>query len=119
MSEPSATTPRLVAVATKNGSQIDEHFGHADRFSIYEVSAEGVKFLEKREVEHYCQGGYGDEDKREVILRTLAGCAACFVARIGDGPKERLASVGIEGVGEYPYGAIDDSLMAWLAKQPA
>ncbi len=106
----------LVAVATKGDDQINEHFGHADSFAIYEVGASGVNFVEQRLVEHYCQGGYGDEDKREAILRTLAGCAACFVARIGNGPSERLAAAGIEAVSEYPYGAIEASLIAWYNK---
>jgi predicted Fe-Mo cluster-binding NifX family protein len=104
----------LVAVATKGDGQINEHFGHADSFAIYEVAASGIRFIEQRLVEHYCQGGYGDEDKRDAILRTLAGCAACFVARIGNGPSEKLAAAGIEAVGEYPYGAIEASLTAWF-----
>jgi nitrogen fixation protein NifB len=104
-----------VGVASKDNNQINEHFGHADRFLIYEVSASEARFVETREVEHYCQGGYGDEDKREVILRVLADCRACFVARIGDGPSARLAQAGIEAVSAYPYGAIEESLLAWFA----
>lgn len=105
----------LVGVASKGNNQINEHFGHADSFLIYEVLADEVRFFEIREVEHYCQGGYGDEDKRDAILRTLADCQACFVARIGDGPKARLAGAGIEAVSAYPYGAIEESLLAWFA----
>lgn len=119
MTENSTQECVLVAVATKGDGQINEHFGHADSFAIYEVGASGVRFVEQRLVEHYCQGGYGDEDKREAILRTLAGCAACFVARIGNGPSEKLATAGIEAVGDYPYGAIDASLMAWFNKDQA
>lgn len=106
----------LVAVATKGDGQINQHFGHADSFAIYEVGSGGARFIEQRLVEHYCQGGYGDEDKREAILRTLAGCSACFVARIGNGPAEKLTAAGIEAVGEYPYADIEASLMAWFAK---
>lgn len=105
----------LVGVASKGDKQINEHFGHAESFLIYEVSASGVNFVETREVEHYCQGGYGDEDKREAILRALADCAACFVARVGDGPRAKLASAGIEAVSDYPYGAIEESVLAWFA----
>jgi len=103
----------LVAVASKGDGQINEHFGHADAFAIYEVGPAGVRLEGQRLVEHYCQGGYGDEDKRDVILRALGGCVACFVARIGDGPREKLAGAGIEAVSEYPYGAIEASLMTW------
>jgi len=115
MAEMAANGNVRVGVASKGGVQIDEHFGHADAFLIYELAPDGARFLEKRLVEHYCQGGYGDEDKRDAILRTLADCAACFVARVGDGPRGRLAEAGIEAVSNYPYGAIDDSLKAWFA----
>lgn len=104
----------LVGVASKGDGQINEHFGHADSFLIYSVTADGVGFVEERQVEHYCQGGYGDEDKRAAILRALADCAACFVARIGDGPRAKLAGAGIEAVSDYPYGAIEESLVAWF-----
>lgn len=114
MSEAIAKYSVLVGVASKGDNQINEHFGHADAFHIYEVSPNGASFVETRLVEHYCQGGYGDEDKREAILRALADCAACFVARVGDGPRAKLAGAGIEAVSDYPYGAIDESLAAWF-----
>ncbi len=103
----------LVAVATKDRLQINEHFGHADEFKIYRVGPAGLGFVEVRVVEHYCQGGYGDEDKREVILRALADCAALFVARVGDGPRAKLLDAGIQPVDSYPYGEIEASLTAW------
>ena len=115
MSETSNAGPLLVGVASKGDNQINVHFGHADMFRIYEVSATGVNFVETRLVEHYCQGGYGDEDKREAILRALADCAACFVARVGDGPRAKLAGAGIAAVSDYPYGAIEESVSAWFA----
>ena len=104
---------RLVAVATTGNGQIDQHFGHADAFSVYAVGTAGVRFIEAREVEHYCQGGYGDEDKREVILRALADCRALFVARVGDGPRAKLTAAGIEPIDDYPFGAIEDSIVTW------
>ena len=108
-----------VAVATKDRSKIDEHFGQADAFCVYDIDREGVRFLETRVVEHYCQGGFGDEDKRDVILRALADCRALFVARVGDGPRKKLLGAGIEPVDEYVQQAVDASLLAWYAKLPA
>lgn len=104
-----------VAVATKDRCRIDQHFGHADAFSIYTVGPAGVVFAGVRLVEHYCQGGYGDEDKREAILRALVDCRALFVARIGDSPKGRLRAAGIEPVEDFPYGDIAASIAAWHA----
>jgi nitrogen fixation protein NifB len=119
MQEANTGSSVLVGVASKGDNQINEHFGHADAFHVYEVSAGGVNFVETRLVEHYCQGGYGDDDKREAILRVLADCAACFVARVGDGPRTKLASAGIEAVSDYPYGAIEESLTAWFSGRTA
>ena len=104
----------LVAVATKTGQQIDLHFGHTDAFAIYAVRGKDITFLENRAVEHYCQGGHGDEDKREAILRALADCRAAFLARVGDGPAKRLRDGGIEPVTDYPYGAPVASIAEWL-----
>jgi predicted Fe-Mo cluster-binding NifX family protein len=118
MTELSDARSARVAVATKGDDLINLHFGHADAFAVYDVDAQGVRFVEERLVEHYCQGGYGDDDKREAIVRALADCQACFVARVGDGPREKLARAGIEAVSDYPFGAIGASVTAWYrAKQ--
>ena len=93
------------------------HFGHADDFAIYAVRPQEIRYVETRLVDHYCQGGYGDEDKREVILRALADCAALFAARIGDGPKAKLAGAGIAPVDDYPFGQIEPSIGDWYAKR--
>ena len=52
----------LVAVATKGSGLINEHFGHAKEFQIYELSTGGAKFVGHRRVDLYCQGGFGEED---------------------------------------------------------
>jgi predicted Fe-Mo cluster-binding NifX family protein len=117
MTTPTPSLEYRVAVATKNGQQIDLHFGHADDFAIYAVRDGKVEFVETRNVEHYCQGGQGDEDKREIILRALADCRALFVARVGGGPGTRLREAGIEPVDDYPYGAPEASILAWLASR--
>lgn len=119
MSEQKEVPGVLVAVASKGDDQINEHFGHAERFLIYEVGTDGVRFVGERLVEHYCQGGYGDESKRDAILRALADCAACFVARVGDGPRQRLEQSGIAAVDAYPYGLIVPSVAAWYDEHRA
>jgi predicted Fe-Mo cluster-binding NifX family protein len=106
-----------IAVATKGLGQVDLHFGHADDFHIYEAGPGGIRYIEKRLVEHYCQGGFGDEDKREVIVRALADCTGLLVAKIGDGPKKRLQEAGIEAVDDYAYGATEDAVKAWYEKR--
>lgn len=106
-----------VAVASKTGHQIDVHFGHAESFIIYEVDAASARAIEQRRVEHYCQGGYGDVEQRDVILRALADCSACFVARLGDGPRSRLEAAGIAPIDDYPYAAVGEALNDWYRRR--
>ena len=114
---PEISDELLVAVATKGDGAISQHFGHADDFKVYAVGPTGIRFVETRTVEHYCQGGVGDEDKRDVILRALADCTALFVARVGDGPRAKLEGAGIEPVDTYPFGPIEASIGDWFASQ--
>ena len=44
----------LIAVATKDGKLINQHFGHAERFLLYEVEGAAVKLVDEKKVERYC-----------------------------------------------------------------
>lgn len=99
-----------VAIATKSGNIIDEHFGHAKDFKIYEVKGHECVYLESRNVDNYCQGGYSDDSALPKILETIHDCAAVFVARIGNGPAEKLQRVGIEAVSDYPWSEIEEAI---------
>jgi len=76
----------LIAVATKGSGRINEHFGHAREFQIYEVGTFGAKFVGHRRVDNYCKGGYAEEDSLETVVRAINDCVAVFVARIGKCP---------------------------------
>jgi nitrogen fixation protein NifB len=104
----------LVAVATKGHSIINEHFGHAKEFQIYELSARGAKFVGHRRVDLYCQGGYGEEDSLSTIITAINDCHAVFVAKIGGCPKADLTAAGIEPVDQYAHEYIDKSALAWF-----
>jgi len=110
---------RLVAVATKGSGRINQHFGHAEEFQVYEVSAAGAKFVGHRKVSLYCQGGYDDDEALPGIVEALAGCVAVFVAKIGHCPRKDLAAAGIATVEDYAHEYIDASLIDWFAKSLA
>ena len=46
----------LVAVATKGGGIVNEHFGHAREMQIYEVGPSGARFVGHRRVEGVLPG---------------------------------------------------------------
>lgn len=89
----------LIAVASKDGKEINQHFGHAERFLIYDVENNDVKLVDERTVERYCS--YVPEHPlRGHLLRSiaeaLAGCRAVVTAQIGEHPKGELEKLGVE-----------------------
>jgi nitrogen fixation protein NifB len=91
----------LVAVATKGGGLVNQHFGHAKEFQIYEVDANEVKFVGHRKVDHYCQTGYGEEATLAGIIATIADCKAVLTAKIGSCPQAELKKAGLDVVEDY------------------
>jgi nitrogen fixation protein NifB len=109
------TRPVLMAVATKGGGVINEHFGHASEFLIYEASGEGVRFIGHRRTIPYCEGGdtCGDgESALDVTIRELAGCEAVLCSKVGYEPWGPLEAAGIQPNGEHAMEAIEDAVMA-------
>ncbi|MGO9006034.1 MAG: nitrogenase cofactor biosynthesis protein NifB [Beijerinckiaceae bacterium] len=104
----------LVAVATKGGGRINQHFGHAKEFQIYELGAGGAKFVGHRRVDLYCQGGYGGDDSLETVLRAINDCTAVLVAKVGGCPKESLKQAGIDPVDEFAHEFIEQSAIAYF-----
>lgn len=105
-----------VAVASKDGVAINEHFGHARSFYIYEINDDGAYHIETRAVPHYCLGGHSDKAAMPNILETIADCKAVFVAKIGDGPTDKLHARGIQAVTQYTWEEILPSLRDYGTK---
>lgn len=108
--------PVLLAVASKDAISINLHFGHTKAFLVYKVDAESCEFVQRREVEHYCQGHVGNMSALDKILSTIDDCSAVFTAKTGEGPAERLSRIGVQSVSEYAYEAIEGALMDFVKK---
>lgn len=109
------TRPVLMAVATSGGGVINQHFGHAKEFLVYEASSTDVRFIGHRKVDLYCSGGdtCGDaETTLQKIIRTLEGCEAVLCSKIGYEPWEQLEEVGIQPNGEHAMEPIEDAVAA-------
>jgi nitrogen fixation protein NifB len=102
-----------VAVATRGDGLVNQHFGHAAEFLVYQVTQGGAELLGVRKVEHYCAGGDGEDDALEGILRALEGCQAVLVARIGHCPAGQLEAAGIAPVTAHAFQPIPAALLAW------
>lgn len=103
----------LFAVSSKGGILVDQHFGHASDFYIYECNKKDdsctIKFRERRSIDKYCSGiescdgngGGKKEGKIENILETIDDCACVITMRIGEAPRQKLAEKGIKIVETY------------------
>ena len=109
------TRPVLMAVATSGGGLINQHFGHATEFLVYEASANGVRFISHRKVDQYCIGNDTCGEKESALsgsIRALKGCEAVLCSKIGFEPWSLLEEAGIQPNGEHAMESIEEAVMA-------
>jgi nitrogen fixation protein NifB len=107
--------PVLMAVATEGGGIINQHFGKAKEFLVYEATATDVRFVGIRRADNYCTGpsecGSGESIIPDII-RALDGCEVLLCARIGYAPWSELEAAGIQPNGEHAMEPIEDAVAA-------
>ncbi len=74
-----------IAAATGDGENVNEHFGRACRFDIYEIEERQWRFLEARGNVPACSGQEHDGDLLERTADLLSDCRGVVVAQIGPG----------------------------------
>ncbi|HEY6896014.1 MAG TPA: nitrogenase cofactor biosynthesis protein NifB [Rhodocyclaceae bacterium] len=107
--------PVLMAVASKGSPTINQHFGHAKEFLIYEGSSKGVRFIGHRKTDLYCGGDDTCGDGESVLdqtIKSLAGCEVVLCSKIGYEPWGNLEAAGIQPNGEHAMEPIEDAVMA-------
>ncbi|QPB24640.1 nitrogenase cofactor biosynthesis protein NifB [Rhizobium sp. 007] len=107
----------LIAVTTKGGGRINEHFGHAKEFQVYAVSQKGIDLVGHRKIEQYCLGGWGEEATLYNIIAALEGIDVLLCAKIGDCPKKQLAEAGVRATDAYGYDYIETAIGALYAAE--
>lgn len=91
--------PLKFAIASKSGIGVDIHFGHAAEFYIYEYKNGEAKYIEKRDVDKYCNGQEDcndEEDKFVKLSKVVSDCHGVLSIRMGDEPKRKFKDMGIE-----------------------
>jgi nitrogen fixation protein NifX len=78
-----------VAFASSDKTHIDEHFGWAKHFVIWEVEPEEARLAGVVQVQ---QSGDDEEDKIEARLAALHDCAIVYVTQIGGPAAARLVA---------------------------
>jgi predicted Fe-Mo cluster-binding NifX family protein len=88
----------LIAVASKTGIEVDQHFGHAERFLIYDYVGGQPTQVKEVSVDKYCSYDPDHPFRHpqfNAIVTALDGCKVVVTQMIGELPKQELAKVGI------------------------
>lgn len=104
-----------MAIATSGQGVINQHFGHAKEFLLYEASPKGVRFVGHAKTDLYCSGDDTCGDGESVLQRTiraLEGCEAVLCSKIGYEPWSLLEEAGIMPNGEHAMEPIEDAVAA-------
>lgn len=93
----------LVAFATTDEQTVNEHFGRAGMFAVYEITAGGRRFVELRRfsegpdraVVDTREQGRVHDDAVQVKVERLADCKLVYLTEIGGPSAARLVRKGI------------------------
>ncbi|MDR1422039.1 MAG: hypothetical protein LBI64_04145 [Coriobacteriales bacterium] len=107
-----------VALTSRDGKVVQEHFGHANAFHIVDLDSAGYRYVESREIEPRCTGEYPDQQPHDdsrfaPALALLADCDAVVTAQIGPGASDYVISHGLRVF--EARGFVDDILKELIA----
>lgn len=78
-----------IAFTSSTGEMIDQHFGMATSFQVWEVGPEEAHFLETLEVGEH---DLDEEDKIAARAKALADCAIVYTMQIGGPAAAKLVA---------------------------
>ncbi len=82
-----------VGFASIDGNILDQHFGHARYWQIYDIYEDDAEFVEVRKsypaCNGHCEGGFTD------LIELLGDCKAIFSVKIGEGAAQAVLAKGI------------------------
>ena len=89
-----------IAVVSTDGKTVNDHFGKAERFLIYDLD-DRLTFVEERLTEKYSVEDPNhsfDQERLDRVSNLLKDCSKIYMTRIGEVPAAKLKEVGIEPV---------------------
>ena len=89
----------LIAVASKSGTEVDQHFGHAESFRIFKYRKGDPLQVAEVKVDKYCS--FDPEHpfrhaQLNGIVEALKDCRVVVTAMIGELPRQELAKAGFK-----------------------
>lgn len=98
-----------VAFASTDRSRVNQHFGAAEGFAVYEITPDNATLVGVAEFAEEAMDG--NEDKLGAKVDFLEGCAAVYVMAIGASAIKKLLAKGVQPIRVDEVDAIDDLLL--------
>jgi len=98
-----------VAFASTDRTRVNQHFGAAEGFAVYEVTPERATLVGVAEFAEEAMDG--NEDKLTAKVDFLAGCVAVYVMAIGASAIKKLMAAGVQPIRINEVDAIDELLL--------
>lgn len=113
---PAALPFLQVAIATRDGVAVTEHFGSAARFDIWRLDGPAPRLIETRRNVAACGHPDAPGDAMDASVALVADCRAVVVTRIGECALGRLGQFGILAFeGDDPVADVITELAAHFA----
>lgn len=104
-----------VAIASTDGINIDEHFGRAKEFLIYDVDEQGAyQLLEHRENDPHCSSDFKAHTRLQTSV-LFSDVSVVLVSKIGPGSIKALQEQGVVAFGIT--GSIDKALKSYAKRR--
>ena len=97
-----------VAFASTDRTRVNQHFGAAEGFVVYEVTPDKATLVGVAEFAEEAMDG--NEDKLGAKVDFLEGCAAVYVMAIGASAIKKLMAKGVQPIRINEVDAVDDLL---------
>ena len=97
-----------VAFASTDRTRVNQHFGAAEGFVVYEVTPDKATLGGVAEFAEEAMDG--NEDKLGAKVDFLEGCAAVYVMAIGASAIKKLMAKGVQPIRINEIDAVDDLL---------
>ena len=98
-----------VAFASTDRTRVNQHFGAAEGFVVYEVTPDKATLVGVAEFAEEAMDG--NEDKLGAKVDFLEGCAAVYVMAIGASAIKKLLAKGVQPIRVDEVDGIDDLLV--------
>lgn len=111
-----------VAFATTDGINVDEHFGRAGMFAVYEMTKDAYKLVEMRRfadgkdfaIEETKGMGQAHDDRVQTKVERLADCKIVYLTEIGGPSAARLIKKGMMPIKVKESVSIEESLKSLI-----